>query len=377
MKLRYNYRIYPDDAQQEHLAKTFGCVRVVYNNALAKRTAAFKDNNVRMNFNTMSAALTLLKKEHEYVWLNEVSSVALQQSLDDLQTAFQSFFAKRAKYPNFKKKTGHQSARYTNNAFKFTDGNRLSIAKIGLVKIKMSRKMPSAPSSVTVIRNPSGQYFASFVVEKNVNTFNKTGQSIGIDFGIKSFACLSNGEEIVSQKLSRDVHKRRKLLAKRLAKKKQGSKRRELARKKLAKLELNVSNRRKDFQHKFTTDIIKRFDVIAVEDLNLRGMVKNHNLARSISDAAIGATISMIEEKAKRYGKVMVKIDRFFPSTQLCSCCGAVNKQMKNLSKRFYECVSCDNTMSRDLNAAKNILAVGHTVLEHGDGVRQRFVNAS
>ena len=365
---RQTYRCYPTPEQEHQLARTFGCARYVYNWALAARTKAFKDGE-RMTYAQSDAAMTRLKHQPETAWLKEVSSVVLQQSLRDLQTAFQNFFAKRSGYPGFKKKGTRAAARYTLSGFRFSDGNRLSVAKIGVLRLKMERPLPSAPSSVTIIREASGRYFASFVVEAKVAAKPLTGQSVGIDFGVARLATLSTGENIANPK---HLHKRAKRLAflqRNLARKQRGSKRRQLAKRAVARCHEKIANSRKDTLQKFSTRIVSEFDTIYLEDLNLRGMVKNHSLARSLSDASIGAAVRMIEEKAERYGKQTVKIDRWFPSSKMCYGCGHVVSSLP-LSVRNWTCPECGAVHDRDWNAAKNILAVGQTVSAHGDGVR-------
>lgn len=365
---RWTYRCYPTLEQEQILARTFGCVRYIYNWGLAARTKAFKDGK-RMGYAQSDAALTALKRQPDAIWLNEVSSVPLQQSLRDLQSAFTAFFAKRAAYPSFKKKGARAAARYTKSAFKFTDGRRLELAKLGVLRLRWDRSLPCAPSSVTVIREATGRYYASFVVEVAVEPKAETGRNVGIDFGLARLATLSTGERVANP---RHLHKRAMRLAslqRRLAKKMKGSKRRALAKRAVARCHQKISDARKDALNKLTTRLVTEFDVIYIEDLNLRGMVKNHALARSLSDAGIGIAVRMLEEKAERYGKSTVRVDRFFPSSKMCSCCGYVVSALP-LQIREWGCPECGAIHDRDLNAALNILAVGQTVAAHGDGVR-------
>ena len=330
----------------------------------------------RMNYPATDKAMSQLKTTPECAWLNEVSSVTLQQSLRDLQIAFSNFFAKRAKYPTFKKKDSRQSANYRIGGFTFDAQNKiLKLAKIGAIKVKWSRKNIPQPSSVRVIRTSSGKFFVSMVVEVEQNELPKTGEAVGIDFGVSRLATLSNGERIANPKYGAKQQKKLAFCQKQLARKKKGSKRRELAKKRVAKVHEKISNCRTDSMHKFSTEIVKRFDVICVEDLNLRGMVKNHNLARSLSDASIGTAIRMIEEKAERYGKEAVKIDRWYPSSKTCSVCGHVVDKLP-LSIREWDCEECKSHHDRDENAAINILAVGQTVLAHGGTIRLKMATA-
>ena len=368
MQQRWTYRCYPTPDQEQILARTFGCARYVYNWALAARTKAFKDGG-RMSYAESSGALTALKRQPETVWLNEVSSVPLQQSLRDLQTAFGNFFAKRTAYPTFKKKGARATVRYVKTGFKFSDSRRVEIAKLGVLRIRWDRNLPSDPSSVTVIREASGRYFVSFVVEAEIEAKPMTGESVGIDFGISRLATLSTGERIANPKHGRKREKRLAMLQKRLAKKQKGSKRRQLAKRAVARCHEKIFNSRKDVLNKLTTRLVSEFDVIHIEDLNLRGMVKNHCLARSVSDASIGCAVRMLEEKAERYGKRVIRVDRWFPSSKMCSCCGHINSAVV-LGVSEWDCPKCGVHHDRDDNAARNILAVGQTVAAHGDGVR-------
>ena len=375
MKSRWTFRCYPTPEQDEHLNRTFGCCRYVWNWALRARSDAYRAGE-RMNYPATDKAMTKLKTTPEYEWLNEVSSVALQQSLRDLQVAFSNFFAKRSKYPTFKKKDSRQSANYTQVGFTFDAQNKiLKFAKIGAVKVRWSRKTIPQPSSVRVIRTSSGKFFVSMVVEVEEKELPKTGGSVGIDFGVSRLATLSNGERVANSKHGAKQQKKLAFCQRQLARKKKGSKRRELSKKRVVKVHEKISNCRTDSMHKLSTDMVKRFDVICVEDLNLRGMVKNHNLARSLSDASIGTAIRMIEEKAERYGKEVVKIDRWYPSSKTCSVCGRVVDKLP-LSIREWDCVECKTHHDRDENAAINILAVGQTVLAHGGTVRLKAAKA-
>ncbi|EAR21646.1 RNA-guided endonuclease InsQ/TnpB family protein [Nitrococcus mobilis] len=367
MKLRWSFRCYPTSEQERILARTFGCARFVYNRFLAERTAAFQRGD-RMNYNQSSAGLSRLKRDPDYLWLNEVSSVPTQQALRHLQTAFRNFFDKRAGYPSFKKKEGRQTAEYTRSAFKFEVGNqRLIIAKLGRLKVKWSKHVPVNPTSATLIRMPSGRYFVSLVVDVQPAPLPQTGESVGVDFGISRLATLSNGDRVANPKYLNRYRRRMARIQKDLARKQKGSNRRWRCKRKLARLHEKVTNFRKDTINKLAWSLVTRFDTIAVEDLNLRGMVKNHSLARSLSDAAIGSAIRAIEAKAAMHDKTVVKIDRWFPSSKLCSACGCLQSSMP-LSVRQWTC-ECGASHDRDENAARNILAVGHTATAHGDGV--------
>lgn len=368
MIVRWTYRCYPTPEQEQALARTFGCVRYVYNWALSARTKAFQDGG-RMSYADSDRALTLLKRKPETAWLNEISSVPLQQSLRDLQQAFSNFFAKRTGYPNFKKKGTAGSARYTRSAFKLSDGRRLLIRKIGVIRIRWDRNLPSAPSSVTIMRKPSGRYFVSFVVDVDIQPKEMTGRNIGIDFGISRLATLSTGERIANPKHGAKRAKRLAMLQRRLMKKQKGSKRRQKAKLAVAKCYEKISNSRKDALDKLTTKLITDFDVINIEDLNLNGMAKNHSLAKSVRDASIGVAVRMLKEKADKYGKLVIQVNRWLPSSKMCSECGHIVSKLP-LEIREWSCPECGAIHDRDVNAAKNILAVGNTVAAHGFGVR-------
>lgn len=369
MKQRWTFRCYPTPDQQRMLAQTFGCSRYVYNWALSERTKAFQRGE-RMNYAQSSAALTALKRQPETAWLNDVSSIPTQQALRHLQAAFANFFAKRTAYPSFRRKDGRQSAEFTRSGFVFDIGaGRLTIAKMGDMKVKWSRRVTCDPSTVTVIRNPSGRYFVSLTVDIDVALLAETGMSVGIDFGVARLATLSTGERIANPKHLHGRAHRLALLQRRVAKKQKGSKRRALAKRAVARQHEKIGNSRKDALNKLTTRLVTEFDVICIEDLNLRGMVKNHSLARSLSDAGIGLAIRMLEEKADRYGKRTVRIDRWFPSSKMCSACGHVVSALP-LQIREWGCPSCGSIHDRDLNAALNIAAAGLAVIAHGDGVR-------
>src|SRR5919199_4593284 len=368
MQQRWTYRCYPTPEQEAVLARTFGCARYVYNWALTARTKAFKAGE-RMSYADTDRALTVMKRQPETVWLNEVSSVPLQQALRDLQSAFAAFFDKRAGYQAFKKKAARSTARYTRSAFRFSDGRRLSVAKLGVLRIRWDRNLPSEPTSVTIIREATGRYFISFVVEVGTKNMPMTGLQVGIDFGVSRLATLSTGERIANSKHLSKRTKRLAFLQRRLAKKRQGSKRRMLAKRAVARCHTRIADARKDALNKLTTRLVREFDVIHIEDLNLRGMVKNHALARSLSDAGIGMAVRMLEEKAERYGKTVIRVDRFFPSSKMCSECGHIVSALP-LQVREWACPACGTRHDRDLNAALNILAVGQTVAAHGDGVR-------
>ncbi len=350
-------------------------MRYVWNWALRLRSDGWRSGE-RIGYPATDKALTAMKAAPEHVWLNEVSSVCLQQSLRDLQTAFSNFFDKRASYPSFKRKEARQSANYTERGFSFDAKTRtLKIAKIGAIKVKWSRKAIPHPSSIRLIRTASGKFFVSMVVETHPVPLPKTGESIGIDFGVSRLATLSNGERIGNPKHGAKWQRRLAFYQKRMARCQKGSHRRNRVKRHCARIHEKIANSRSDTLHKLSTNLVTRFDVICVEDLILRGMVKNHNLARSLHDASIGTAIRMIKEKADSYGKTVVKIDRWFPSSKTCSACGYIVEKLP-LSVREWTCPECGTLHDRDANAAANILAVGQTVSAHGGTVRRTTVKA-
>ena len=366
MKRRWTFRAYPTPEQAEHLAQTFGCCRLVYNGMLAARTMAFQRGE-RLTYAGSDKKLTALKHDPEMAFLNDVSAVPLQQALRHLQTAFTNFFAMRSAYPTFKKKgRTRDSATYQRNAFQFNRvSQRLTLAKLGVLTLRVSRCVEVDPSTVTVSRHPSGRYYVSMVVEVQPVKRIKTGLSVGIDFGVSRLATLSTGETIPNPT---HLFHRTALLARaqrRLSRKTKGSNRRQEQARRVARLHEKIADARRDSLHKLSTMLARRFDIIYVEDLNLRGMTQNHCLARSLSDASIGTAIRLIEGKAD----TVVKIDRWFPSSKLCAACGHLLDTL-SLSVRQWTCPRCGIEHDRDVNAARNILAVGQTVSARGGGVR-------
>lgn len=369
MKARWTFRCYPTPEQEQHLSQTFGCVRFIWNWALRARTNAFRVGE-RLGYPATDKALTVLKATPEHEWLNDVSSVCLQQALRDQQVAFSNFFAKRTAYPNFKRKESRQSANYTKRGFSFDPDRRLlNLAKIGKIKVRWSRKVIPSPSSIRLIRTASGKHFVSLVVEIRPTPLPKTGESTGIDFGISRLATLSDGERIANPRHGERWRRRLAFYQKRVSRCRKGSNRRKREKRHVARIHEKIANSRSDTLHKLSTDLVTRFDTICVEDLNLRGMAKNHSLARVLNDASIGTAIRMIEEKAERYGKTVVKIDRWYPSSKTCSSCGHIIEKLP-LNIREWTCPECSTHHDRDLNAATNILAVGQTVTAHGSGRR-------
>ncbi|NGO44719.1 RNA-guided endonuclease InsQ/TnpB family protein [Streptomyces ureilyticus] len=371
-KRAFKYRFYPTDAQAAELSRTFGCVRKVYNLALAARTQAWARQE-RVNYNATSAMLTAWKKTEELAFLNEVSSVPLQQALRHLQTAFTHFFAKRANYPRFKsRKKSRKSAEYTTSGFRFRDGE-VTLAKMtGPLDIVWSRPLPlgAKPSTVTVSQDAAGRWFVSLLCEDPaVKPLPATDAAVGIDVGLDYLLTLSTGEKIANPRHER---RDRACLAKaqrELSRKAKGDgTNRAKARRKVAKVHARIADRRRDMLHKLTTRLVRENQTLVIEDLTVRNMVKNHTLARAISDASWSEFRSMLEYKAAWYGREVIAVDRFFPSSRLCSVCGTLQDKMP-LSVRTWTC-DCGTTHDRDVNAANNLLAAGLAVTVCGAGVR-------
>ncbi|MEU2994590.1 RNA-guided endonuclease TnpB family protein [Streptomyces griseoincarnatus] len=372
VKRAFKYRFYPTDAQAAELSRTFGCVRKVYNLALQARTEAWALRSERINYNATSAMLTAWKKTEELAFLNDVSSVPLQQCLRHLQSAFTNFFGKRAKYPRFKsKKKSRKSAEYTTSGFRFRDG-KLTLAKMAEpLDIVWSRPLPegAAPSTVTVSQDAAGRWFVSLLVEDpTVKPLPATGTAVGVDVGLDHLLTLSTGEKVANPRHERKDRDRLALAQRRLARKQKGSANRVKARQRVARIHARIADRRRDHLHKLTTRLVRENQTVVIEDLSIRNMVKNRSLARAISDAAWSDFRSMLEYKAQWYGREVIAVDRFFPSSKLCSNCGTLRGKMP-LNVRTWTC-DCGAVHDRDVNAAKNLLAAGLAVSACGAGVR-------
>ncbi|WP_435828346.1 RNA-guided endonuclease InsQ/TnpB family protein [Nocardia testacea] len=371
MKRAYKYRFYPTDEQAEQLARTFGCVRYVYNRALAERSRAWIKEQRRISYAETDKLLTQWKRDPETEWLTEPSKGPLQAALRNLQAAYDKFWRKQARYPQFKKKgKSKDSATYFSNCFTFRDG-RLKLAKQAEpLDIRWSRPLPtgSEPSQVTVSRDPAGRYHVSLLVEETITGHASTEVTIGLDAGITSLYTLSTGEKITNPRYEKMDRARMAKAQRVLAKKQKGSNNRAKARLRVARIHTRIADRRSDHLHKLSTRLVRENQVIAIEDLSVRNMVRNRSLARAISDASWSEFRTMLEYKADWYGRTVVAIDRFYPSSKTCSTCGRINDSMP-LRVRDWNC-PCGASHDRDINAAKNIRAAGLAVLACGDGVR-------
>jgi putative transposase len=367
----YRYRFYPTAEQESLLRRTLGCTRLVYNRALSARTEGWYERPERIGYKETSALLTEWKKEDELSFLNEVSCVPLQQGLRHLQKAFANFWAGRAQYPAFKKKRNGGSAEFTKSAFRWKDGE-LFLAKCSeALPIRWSRPLPQgeSPSTVTVKLEPSGRWFVSLLVDVEIDKLPVSPNQVGLDLGVSSLVTLSTGEKVANPKTLKAKYKRLRQAQKALSRKRKGSNNRHKARIKVAKLHAEIADARKDFLHKLTTQLVRDNQVIAVEDLAVKNMVQNRKLAQSISDASWGELVRQLEYKSEWYGRELVKIDRWFPSSKRCSNCGHVVQRLP-LNIREWDCPECGYHHDRDVNAAINVLAAGQAVSVCGATVR-------
>jgi putative transposase len=364
VQVRYRYRIYPAPGQRQQLARLFGCTRMVYNDCLRLREQCRAAGERVSDAEVQRRVITLAKLTTERAWLAEVASVALVQACNDARRAYQNWFGslagrrkgRRVGHPRPRRKHGRQSARFTRNGFAL-HGRRLYLAKVGDIKVEWSRDLPSVPSSVTVIREPDGRYYASFVVERAATPLPACDRDVGIDLGLASLVATSDGELIANPRFLRA--KERKLAAEQrsLSRKQKGSANRAKARRRVAVVHRKVRETRRDHAHKIALRLVRDNRAVYAEDLCVSGLARTR-LARSVSDAGWSQLVRLIEEKAARYGRTFAKIGRFEPTSQVCSACG-VKDGPKPLAVRTWQCPGCGAAHDRDINAAKNILAAG------------------
>src|SRR5215831_3893845 len=363
----FKYRFFPTDEQAAQLARTFGCARYVYNQALDYRSKAWQQEKKSIGYHDTALKLTEWKRESQKAFLSEVSSVVLQQSLRNLDTAFTNFFERRAQYPKFKSRCHRQSVRYATNAFTFRDGRIILAKQSEPLDIVWSRELPDDAKilNLTISRDTSGRYYVSILIETEIKPLRKTRAEVGIDVGIKTLATTSDVEKIENPRPLVKHEKRLRILQRRLSRKVKGSNNRKKARFRVARLHARISDTRRDTLQKFTTKIISENQAIYVEGLNVAGMVKNHNLARHVADAAFGEIFRELEYKAGWYGRIYLPLDRFFPSSKMCSSCGHLLDELP-LSVREWDCPACGVHHDRDINAAKNIKKAGQYLLKIG-----------
>lgn len=368
IKKSYKQRFYPTNEQIELLAKTFGCVRFVYNSILKYRTDAYYNAKESVSYIAANAKLTEMKTLQEFDFLNEVSSVPLQQCLRHQQSAFNNFFAGRSKYPVFKKKNGKQSAEFTYRAFSYKNG-KLFIAKCKThLDVRWTRELPSDPSTITISKDCAGRYFVSCLCEFEPTYLPVNNKTIGVDVGITDIIITSDGFKSGNRKYTRQYANKLAKAQRKLSKKKLGSKNRQKAKIKVARIHAKIQDCRKDFLHKLSHKLVNENQVICVETLRIKNMIRNEKLSKSIADASWFEFTRQIEYKSNWHGRTFIAIDQWFPSSKRCSCCGFVSDKMP-LDVRFWNCPECKTNHDRDINAAKNILTAGLAGIAFGENV--------
>jgi putative transposase len=375
----HRYRCYPTTAYVAVLARTFGCVRFVYNWALGARSSAYIERHEHLCYQDTSAALTTLKQHPETAWLNEVSSVPIQQALRHLDAAFRNFFGGRAEHPTFHTKHGTRAATFANSAFAWdAQTRRLALAKMETpLDIHWSRPLPDGtqPTTVTVSRDTAGRYFVSILIEEEIDLLSPTDADVGIDLGLHDIVVLDCGEKVGNPRFLQQDEQRLAKAQRRLAKTKRGSKNREKARTKVARIHARIADRRKDFLQKLSTRLIRENQTICVESLRVKAMAKHPTLAKAIHRVGWGEFVRQLTYKANWYGRSLIKIDQWYPSSKRCQICGHVLDALA-LDARHWTCPACGANHGRDVNAARNVLAVGLTVAAGGETVRPAKASA-
>jgi putative transposase len=372
--MAYRCRAYPDAEHQQVLTRTFGCVRVVWNRTLAERHRLYRAEGKSLSYAASDAALTAMKKDPDLAFLSEVSSVPLQQALRHQHKAFSAFFDRRARYPRFKSRRSRQSAHYTRSAFSMR-GGELRLAKTS-APLRFVWSWPDVdvtslnPTMVVVSREPDGRWYVTFAIDADApEPLEPAGHAVGVDLGVKDFAVTSDGERIANP---RHLERKAGNLARyqrRLARCRKGSANRAKARAKVARANRKVRDARRDFLHRASTRLVRDNDVIVIEDLAVKNMVRNRQLAKAISDCGWGEFRRQLARKCKRAGRDLIVINRWYPSSKTCSACGHLLAEL-SLSTRHWTCPSCGSRHDRDINAAKNILAAGQAVTACGAGIR-------
>ena len=352
----FKFRIYPDDTQKQFLAQSFGCARFVYNRFLRQRIDYYAENSKGLTYHNNALALTQLKKQPEFEWLNDINSQSLQSALRNLDTAYSNFFNKKAKFPNFKKKSNKQSFSVPQN-FSIHD-SVLDIPKCKGIKIKIHRTIEGTMKSITISKMPSGKYFASVLCELEIPEPTFSGNEIGIDYGVKAFITTSEGEIIESPNYLHKSEKKLNKLQRSLSKKQDNAKNRYKAQKQLARQHDKVSNQRQDFLHKLSKQLTCDNQAIYIESLAIRNMIQNHCLAKSISDSGWNMFVNMLKYKGQWYGCRIIEVDKWFPSSKRCHVCGYINENL-TLKDRNWLCPECNTDHDRDVNASINILTFG------------------
>ncbi len=363
MKARYKYRIYPNHVQIKKFNQLFGCCRYVWNQSLAYCNQLYSNGIKKPSYTDLTKQF-ITQAKRDLLWLKEVASTPLQQSLKDLDQAYKNFFNSctgkrkgiKVKPPKFKSRKSKQTARFVGANYQINP-DKIYLTKVGKIKIVWSRPLANQPTSVTIIRDSANRYFASFVVETNSEFLPKTDNSIGIDLGISTFATLSNGEKILAPKPLKQNLKKLAKFQRKFAKTEPGSKRRERHRLRIAKLHGKIKDIRTDFLHKLSTDLVRKYDTIVLEDLNVSGLIRNRKLAKAISDLGWRQFRTLTEGKCEKYDKEFRIINRWEPTSQKCSCCGFKGGK-KELNVREWTCLNCGTFHDRDINAAINILEV-------------------